>query len=125
MSRQKVDAGLAIADLGGPEILDLLGVLGRAHHAPTIDPERTVGQRDRRQFYAHTVKLGDKRHYVELRHFHSHSPISRIPDFTIGRGLWKAMQVQRFPPQSTGRRGRQHRDCFGPKASAPAPSSHR
>src|SRR5262249_28843369 len=68
MRGQNVDAFPIIADLRGPEILDLLGMLGGIQHAPTIDAQLAVGKRNRSQFHAHAVKLRNKSFNVEVRH---------------------------------------------------------
>jgi len=69
MRGQNVDAFPVIADLRGPKILDLLGMLGRVQHAPTIDAQLAVGKRNRGQLHAHAVKLGDESFDIKIRHF--------------------------------------------------------
>jgi hypothetical protein len=68
---KKVNSRLIVADLRGPEILNLLRVLNRMHHPPTIDPEFPVGKRHRRQFHTHPIKPGYERLNVKFRHCHS------------------------------------------------------
>jgi hypothetical protein len=66
---EHIDARLVVADLRGPEILDLLRMLARVQHAPAVDAQLAVGKRNRGQFHAHAVKLGDKSFNVKVRHF--------------------------------------------------------
>jgi hypothetical protein len=68
---QNIDAFPVIADLCGPKILDLLGMLGRIQHAPTINPQLAIGKRNRGQFHAHAVKPGDESFNVKIRHVDS------------------------------------------------------
>jgi len=65
---QNVNAFPIIADLRGPQISDLLGMLGRIQHAPTIDAQLAVGKRNGSQFHAHAVKLCNKSFNVKVRH---------------------------------------------------------
>jgi hypothetical protein len=71
---QDVDAFVVIADLRGPKLPDLLGMLGRIQHAPTIDAQLAPGQRNRSQFHAHAIKLGDESFNVKIRHFFRPNP---------------------------------------------------
>ena len=73
MRSQDVDARLVVADLPGPQILNLLGMIIRIHHAPAADAKLAVGQGNRGQFHAHAVKLADECFNVKVRHF-------RIPE---------------------------------------------
>ena len=68
MRGQNVDALPVIADLCGPQISDLLGMLGRIQHAPTVDAQLAVGKRNGSQFHAHAVKLRNKSFNVKVRH---------------------------------------------------------
>jgi hypothetical protein len=80
VSGEEIDALLIVADLRGPEILDLRGVLGGLHHPPAIDAQLPVGERHRRQFHAHTLERDDERLDVEFRHFHFPPPNTlRLP----------------------------------------------
>jgi hypothetical protein len=65
---QNVNAFPIIADLGGPEIADLLGMLGGIQHAPTIDAQLAVGKHNGSQFHAQAVKLRNKSFNVKVRH---------------------------------------------------------
>jgi hypothetical protein len=44
---ENVDTLLIVADLGSPEILNLLRVLGGIQHPPAIDTQLTVGKWNR------------------------------------------------------------------------------
>jgi hypothetical protein len=48
VSGEKVNSLLIVADLRGPEIPNLSGVLKRTCHPPTTDPELPVGKRHSR-----------------------------------------------------------------------------
>ena len=69
MRGQNVDAFLVIPDLRGPKLLDLLRMFGRIQHAPSIDTQLAVGKRNRGQFHAHAIKLGDESLNVKIQHF--------------------------------------------------------
>ncbi len=75
---QNVNAFPIIADLRGPQISDLLGMLGGVQHAPTIDAQLAVGKRNGSQFHAHAVKRRNKSFNVKVWHSRfSFNPQSR------------------------------------------------
>jgi hypothetical protein len=97
---QNVDALPVIANLRGPEILDLLGMLGGIQHAPTIDAQLAVGKRNRSQFHAHAVKLRNKSFNVEVRHSRfSFNPRSEA-DFGKMQPIMRAPTPRRHSGQS-------------------------
>jgi hypothetical protein len=69
MSRKSIHSRLVVADLGRPEVLDLLGILAGIQHPPAIDPKLAVGKPNGRQFQAHAFEPGDKRFNIKFRHF--------------------------------------------------------
>jgi hypothetical protein len=58
-----------IADLRVPEGFDSLGMLKGRHQSPAIDPEFSVGHRQRCQPHPHVLKLGDESFRVKFGHF--------------------------------------------------------
>src|SRR5215831_8545694 len=80
---ENLKAPLVVADLRGPKIPDLLRVLARMQHAPAIDAQLAVGKRNRGQFHAHAIKLGDKSFDVEVRHFRF--PLKHCQTFCAAR----------------------------------------
>ena len=59
MSGEEINPRLVVANLRGPQTLDLNGI-DRMRHAPAIDPHPPVSERHRRQLHPQTFKLGDK-----------------------------------------------------------------
>jgi hypothetical protein len=72
---EKINSLLIVADLRGPEILNLLRVLNGPCHPPTTDPEFPVSERHRRQFHAHPIKPGYERLNVKFTHFRPHKQL--------------------------------------------------
>lgn len=101
MSGEEIDAPLVVADLRGPQTLDLNSI-DRMRHAPAIDPRPTVGERHRRELYPQTFKLGDKGFDIEIRHFNSHPPTTPhlAPTLTLLYRCDKSMTVKAFPRNS-------------------------
>ena len=77
MSGEAVDPPLVLANLRGPQTLDLDGV-DRMWHPPAIDPHPPVGERYRRQFHPQTFKLGYKGFDIEIQHCKSTHPTAPL-----------------------------------------------
>ena len=66
---QLIHSGLIVADLGNPQLLNLLGVLERPRHPPAVHEIFPVGKRHGGELYAQSIHLGNEAFNVEVRHF--------------------------------------------------------
>jgi hypothetical protein len=58
-------------------------VLAGIQHSPAIDPNLAVGERNRRQFQAQTLKPGHKRFNIKFWHFNTTQPSTILPPHRI------------------------------------------
>jgi hypothetical protein len=70
---QLIDSDLIVTNLRSPQILNLLGVLCRLRHSPTVDPQFPVSKQHGGQLQSQVIHLRNELFNIELRHFVSTS----------------------------------------------------